>query len=429
MPVHRATEGARRSHVFAYADELDAWFRETFPASNGDFPAPGDSDPRSAFRSAAGWRGKAGLLIAGAVLIIAVGAFLSFRAIRGNKSASSDTAQPANFHTYGNSLAIVDQEGKELWRRDVKVEGLIAESEYRAHFQVVQKSDQTNNLPWLVFKDIDGDGNKEVLFAVKRRTDSIGEGLLICFGSGGREKWRFQAGREVAYERKSFSADYRIYGFTLRDINHDGREEVFTVAYQAPWEPCQLAVLDCQGQMIGEFWNAGQLKDIVFADLDGTGREEMFVVGLNNEYKGGCLIVFDPSDMRGASPQGEDYRFVGIEEGSEKFYINFPRSDVDVATGWALSGNGFLNVKSNKRIEVCTECGFFYEFDAALRCVGAWPGNSFIAAHNEFAAQGKIQSTLGDAYCEALRNGIRYWNGTVWVREPPMNLKRGVSSR
>ena len=35
MPVHRAEGGETRSPVFAYKDELDAWFRETFKSSNG----------------------------------------------------------------------------------------------------------------------------------------------------------------------------------------------------------------------------------------------------------------------------------------------------------------------------------------------------------------------------------------------------------
>ncbi len=35
----------------------------------------------------------------------------------------------------------------------------------------------------------------------------------------------------------------------------------------------------------------------------GDGREELIVVGVNNEYRGGCLIVFDTRRISGASPQ------------------------------------------------------------------------------------------------------------------------------
>jgi hypothetical protein len=34
MPVHRAEGGETKSHVFAYTDELDRWFRHTFKSSH-----------------------------------------------------------------------------------------------------------------------------------------------------------------------------------------------------------------------------------------------------------------------------------------------------------------------------------------------------------------------------------------------------------
>ena len=428
MPVHRAAEAAGRSHVFAYADELDAWFRETFPTSNGNSEAAGDRH----FKKEARQRipRYAGRIIAIAGLIL-VSASLAFLAFRGGWPFTKVPAQPADFHIRGSMLIIVDVDGKELWRRDIGVDGLLEEAKYRLCFQTGPKDPPGRDLPWLAIKDIDGDGNKEVLFAIKRTTGSFGEGTLVCFDSRGKERWRFAAGRPLTCRGRSFSRDYRIHGFSLEDSNKDGRQEIFVIALQFPFEPCQMAVLDCRGNMTGEFWNAGHLTDIAFADIDADGREELLTTGVNNEYTGGCLAVFDPDDVSGTSPQGEKYRFEGLPEGSDRYYIDFPRSDVS----WAMSnvnvviGNTSLEVLSDGHVRANAPPGLMYDFGAGMHCLTVDYGHSFKIKHDEFVAQGKVKSVLDGAYFEALRKSLRYWNGTAWTHEPSMNLKRGAADK
>ena len=345
-------------------------------------------------------------------------------AIKGMLPRKAAAIQPADFHIRGTNLIIVDETGRELWRHDTHVDGLRDEEDYRNCFQVPARGKTDENLPWLVIKDIDGDGKNEVLFAVKRTTDSYGEGILICFDSRGNERWRFSAGREMTYGGKVMSADYRVLGFKLHDVNGDGRQEVFVVAFQYPWEPCQLAVLDSRGKLTGEFWNAGYLRDVVFADLDKDGREELYAAGVNNEYGGGCLIAFDPADVHGASPQSARYKFSGVAEGSEKYYLDFPRSDVSRADGPIVAGHIGLDVTSNRHIEVNSHLNLMYEIGAGMRCVSVKGGHGFITAYNRLVAAGKVHSTLDDVYYEAMRKSIRYWDGMSWTLEPSMNLRR-----
>ncbi len=84
--------------------------------------------------------------------------------------------------------------------------------------------------PSLVIKDINGDGDNEVLFAPKRKRGPDGIGLgFICFDRRGREIWRFEAGRELKCGDKVFSPDYRIAGFVCHDLDGDGRLETLVV--------------------------------------------------------------------------------------------------------------------------------------------------------------------------------------------------------
>jgi hypothetical protein len=399
MPVHRAENGQKRSPIFAYKSELDAWFKETFKNSHAQ-EEPGAAAPPAGRRLP--WA------VIGAACLIAAGALLYFLALR-------PSGQPADFHIEGSVFVALDRHGRELWRFDTKVDDLMPESFYRERFQV---KNGEYGLPVLVIKDIDADGDAEVLFALRRRADSKGEGVLFCLDRSGAKRWQYVCARELHSPNRIFPADYRIYGVECRDIDGDGRQEIFVLSLHAPDWPCQLAVLDVSGKKIGEFWNAGNLKDIVFHDLDGDGREEMIVCGVNNEYKGGCLVVFDPRRMAGGSPQSGDFVLGGIGPGSMLYYVTAPYTDVDLATRRAVGCFASVAITENDWIEALAEDGLFYDFDFGLRCVQVYPGHSFALDHDEALRAGTITSVLDESYIKMLRDGIRWWDGRAWSAEP-----------
>jgi hypothetical protein len=409
MPVHRAEGGASKSHVVAYKDELDRWFQATFKNSNRRVPL------KKAGRRAARWA-LFGLLPC------ALGALLLFH----SKSALS--TQPVDFAIKGSTLIILGEDGKELWRHDTKIDGLADENFYRTYFQAVDAAVTSIRLPSLVIKDINGDGRSEVLFAVQKRDDTYGEGDLYCFDSKGRDLWHFSAGREMRFGGRTYSDDYRIYGFSLHDFNGDRRQEIAVISYQYPQWPCQLALLDCRGRELGEFWNSGYLVDICYHDLDGDGREEMIAGGVDNEF-GGCLIVFDPERIEGCSPQTGEFRSDELRAGSEKYYVRFPRSDISLALGDIVEGLLHFGITNNKRIVAYTIYNLGFEFDFRLRCLNVDWGHGFMIRHNQLAAAGKIRSALDAAYREAFRRAIRYWDGSKWVAEPTPNLWNSATKK
>jgi hypothetical protein len=399
MPVHRAENGQKRSPIFAYKSELDAWFKETFKNSHAQ-EEPGAAAPPAGRRLP--WA------VIGAACLIAAGALLYFLALR-------PSGQPADFHIEGSVFVALDRHGRELWRFDTKVDDLRPESFYRERFQV---KNGEYGLPVLVIKDIDADGDAEVLFSLKRRPDGQGEGVLFCFDRYGVERWRFSCERELSSPRKLFPGDYRIYGIECHDIDGDGRQEILVESYHAPDWPCQLAGLDSSGRTLGEFWNAGQLKDIVFHDLDGDGREEMIVCGVNNEYKGGCLIVFDPRRIAGGSPQSGDFVLAGIGPGSMLYYVTTPYTDVSLGMRIAVDGLWTIGITRNDWIEATGSVDVIYDFDFGLRCVQVDWGHGFIMNHYELSRSGAVTSVLGEAYRKMLRDGIRWWDGRAWSAEP-----------
>ena len=404
MPVHRAEGGESKSPVFAYKDELDAWFKETFRNHNH----LGEKTRKvGKGRPALKWA-----LGAIAVLVLA-GAFFLLRVPRVKR-------QPADFSIEGPVFIALDKGGRELWRWDTGMEDLLPEAFYRRNFQV-KHPEEGGILPLLVIKDINSDGDAEVLFAPKRGSDQTGEGWLYCFDREGYEIWSFPAGKELHCGGTVYSPDYRIYGFYCHDLEGDGLIETVVKAYHAPDWPCQLAVLDASGNSIGEFWNAGYLVDLIFHDIDGDGRDELIAGGVNNEYKGGCLVVFDTRKIAGSSPQTGKYACEGLGPGSMLYYVTVPYTDVAEAMGHSVAGFRHVCVTANNRIRGTTSTSLYYEFGFDLAFLQVEDGNGFKVHHREMALLGRISSVLDDAYLAALRAGVRWWNGSEMVAKPAKN--------
>ena len=400
MPVRRAEGGETKSHVFAYTDEIDSWFQETFKNSH---PARGKGRRYRIW--AAGAAGV--LLLAAAVFLI------PWRVVR---------RQPADFSIEGSTLIVRDKDKRELWRKDTGMEDLLMEDFYRRNFQVMHKL-EANILPTLVIRDINGDGDKEVLFAPKRVKEQTGEGFLYCYDRKGVELWKFHAGRELRCGGRVFSPDYRIAGFHTHDLDGDGRLETVVESFQAPDWPCQLAVLDASGKMVGEFWNAGYLRELTYHDIDGDGREELIVCGVNNEYRGGCLIVFDTRKISGSSPQTGKFACEGLEAGSELNYVTTPYTEVAEASGFYVCGFRSVDITDSRWIRGTSVEGLIYEFSFDIECFQVGPDHGYLVRHEELTKAGKLSSVLDDSYRDALLKAVRYWNGSEWVAEPAKNLR------
>ena len=401
LPIHRLDPDSEKSRVFAYRDELDKWLHHSKigrPHAHGVYGQP---SRRLLFLSVL-------FLIIGAA---AIALFFFFR-----DELSPEV--PADFAVKGSELAILDDAGRVLWRYDTGLENLCGEVTYRSHFQF-KRTDRTAQLPYLLIKDLNHDGRREVLFSLQTQ-DETGEGEVLCFDSKGRPLWQFRAGHQMMYGDKAYSGDYRTQGLLAKDLDGDGRLEIIVVSVHRPSWPCQLALLDDRGNLIGEYWNAGYFNDVACVDLNGDGVKEIVAGGNNNEYGHACLAVLDPRSISGGSPQGSlEFRCPELKPGSELFYILLPRTDVDLAENYPVDGVVTVDVLDNRRIQAKTSLtDIYYQFSFSFSEKEVILSHSFIQAHEKARLEGKIQSLLNSEYERDLISRIRYWDGDEWSPEP-----------
>jgi len=337
----------------------------------------------------------------------------------------SSPGQPADFKIKGSTLIILDEKGKELWDFDTELENLCPEKEYRERLQFRRPTGSGRpSLPQLVIRDINQDGKSEVLLA-PRTNDEHNEPGLFCLSWRGKSLWHYRPGAERQFGAHVYSSEYRIYGFELYDINNDGSLEVFILTAHRYQSPSGLSVLDCRGKVLGEFVNWGRLHDIACLDINADGKKEILVAGLNDEYRTGSLAIFDASDIRGSSPQTESIACKTCGAGSEKYYLIFPRTDVDKILAPHKEGIECMDIQPNGRIQLLTGVSnIFYILDSQLRLLDIQGSDTFWLRHRELRAAGKISSELNDAYYENLKKGVLYWDGTQWTSTPTMNRNR-----
>ena len=416
-------EGAARSRVCAYKVELDTWRKQKLNGNevSAGTPASGPSPDRQEGTLVAGGHPHIGktkrivLWFIPLAAIIVAAAVLLIRSLPG---------QPADFTINGPTLTILDKNGKRLWDYNTGLQNLWPEKEYRERFQFRRPSDTGRPLfTQLVIRDINRDRKVEVLFTPKTN-DERSETGLFCFSWRGKSLWHYRPGGERQFGPHVYSSDYRIYSAEPYDIENDGYLKVVISTAHRYQSPTGLCVLDCRGKASGEFINWGRIHDIACLDIDADGKKEILFAGINDEYGTGSLAVFDSSDIRGSSPQTEAYACKSCGAGSEKYYLIFPRTDVDKILAPHKESLECIDILPNGKIQLRTSISnIFFILDVQLRLLDVQGSDFFWLRHRELKAAGKISSELNDAYYENLKKGVLYWDGTQWTSTPTINLK------
>lgn len=411
LPVHRVSD-VSKSRVFAYREELDAWVKKrTGSGASATRPPASREAARPPLPALA-----LGLGILGIALAAAYAFYLGPMARR----------RPAGFRIVSSELVILDAKGRELWRHDTRLADLENDDAYRFSFQSKRPflDHRAQALPHLIIRDIDNDRKPEVLFGV-RTTGELNAGRLLCFDARGRKRWEFKAGRPMTFGSRNYGDDYMIHGIETADFDGDGRHEIMVLGFQRPDWPTQLVLLDAGGRRLGEYWHSGQLNDYVFADLDRDGRKEIVLAGLNNEYGKGCLLVFSPDRIEGGSPQRDEaYICRELRPGSEKYYVLFPRTDVDLALS-PVEAVGRLSLTSGDRLQAeMLASGLFYYLDRGLAVADSIISHNFQQLHKEALASKKISSVLDDRYAEELVKGFLYFDGQGWTARPTPVIRK-----
>ncbi|GAB4230881.1 MAG: hypothetical protein Kow00109_02810 [Acidobacteriota bacterium] len=377
MPVHRIGDG-RRSRVFAFSRELDAWRRR--------YQAQWAGNPRPPAR----WLSlRTGVVLA--AFLFFLGAWLSRRFLA---VESADLPVPAAVVFESGQIKVLDTSGASAFT--IPVDDL-APQVYSPRFSRTLGTDGLlSNAS--VLADLDGDSRSEILV----RVASTGRGdELRCYEPDGRLRWSFRVHRRVRYGRREFmqQASLAFFGGSVR--GEDGRRYVLAAFHDREFFPFGVFLLDAQtGEPRGEYWHPGwfQLDACVFDDWDGDGFGELLLGGVNNPGLGPGRPAVAVLDV--PFPAGDPKRpnLFGLPGGQEKFYVLFGRIDV-WETARAVSHVFRLGAsqESSYLLDLAmlnTDARVRLVTDRRFQVLEAVPGDSTVLLHRDFQLQGILDHDL-----------------------------------
>lgn len=282
-------------------------------------------------------------------------------------------AQPVNLLRVGATLTAVDEANRPVWRHTFPHE-LLADFRWTAP---------------AIIRDIDGDGDKEVITLhphVRRETEGWD---LLCFSRAGAIRWRLAVTRKVSSALATFAPPYVLRDFAVfPSPDRDGTSWTAAVFVHHVMSPAVLKVVDSHGRSRGEFWQDGHLDAVRAADLDGDGISEILAAGIQEIPAQAVLLVFDSRNIRGVArvPDEKNARQLqDMERGTEKATVYFPRTPLNLASDPFNFSKTIDLIGDHIQVTVVEHLGgpegyLLYKLDHALRVVGVAASASFESA-------------------------------------------------
>jgi len=406
LPVYRMSQH-KKSRVFCYTNELDDWIE------NKSQKAENHQEIRRFHPSK---RKKLFMLLFSSLAVFT--GFLIFLASKINVSTGNN---PLDFKLYGSKLVILGNGDKKLWEFDTGINNLENENHYRTHSMEKQVVGIGYYLPRLIIKDLDSDGQNEVLLSYCTKDNSL-EDMLICFSSTGEQLWNKSLGRVSQFGDILLSDDYRIKGFDIKDFDSDGKYEIMVLINHQQSFPGRALFFDAQGNELGEFWNSGHLYDYDFYDLDNDRTDEIIIAGYNEEWKKHCLVILDPFEFDSASPQSLDqFIYRGPRQDECKGYILLPAPELSSQ----LTIPDFrhrLIIDQNPENRITYECLIIYRLDFNLELKEIDYSERFIAEYLAWKENGLIDRSFSQFKQDLFDQGLKYRGVTDWHRTLPENF-------
>ena len=138
-------------------------------------------------------------------------------------------------------------------------------------------------------------------------TDGSERPLLALERRSGKRLWSVVPDREeiaAAFGTEDVNAGTMQYlDHQSCDLDGDREPEIVARFTHSIYYPCALCWVAPDGRILGQYTNRGHFLDVLVADLDGDGKDEVLAGGTNNAlaYQGATLVLLDNTHFRGAA--------------------------------------------------------------------------------------------------------------------------------
>lgn len=348
------------------------------------------------------------------LLALTIVSLFSFRAL------SSESDNPAYFHldSTNEKVSVYNSQNKLLW--SIPCFDLKGFAEFDAEF----------NFTRTVIADLDGRGKNELVTSLPVGNQSWPYGISIINSRGKIVRiFRFPP-MHVSFRGVDYDSPFSAYGL-LKDRLPNGKLNLFVVGNNER-SPSLVARLDNTLKIEGEYWHYGAIGAWLVENYARSGKE-LVVAGTddNLDIQGksyNFMAILDPDKLSGNSESSATPGFGFEKSPAELYYIRFPETDLARVAHKRLEAGVerepqdsvfYLGLKSSRNMSDPGSFGFDFVFEKKNMSVREV---KFIMPTAEtyrlLKEEGKVHGAFNQEYLNRLRDGVRYWTGKRWVKEP-----------
>lgn len=417
LPIHRINQEAKKSKVFAFTAELDAWLRRGRRA-NG---APHEEKPRS-------WFAKSWKIVAAAVGVVAAG-LVAVLAL-----APDPLSGPADFHIQGQTILIVDGRDRILWPIEIPTTADLRPL-YLSQDLVDDSGKSVLRMarPKVQFINVDRDRKKEVALFIHH--DIPEKRGVALYDHNGVLLWQEDIRYDVEYALTRWGNDFLPVQLGAEDINGDGRPEILALWNHVKQCPSMLQVFSIEGEEIGHYDHTGTFQLFALRHRD-DGSVDILLGGTNNLLDGdGVLVGLDgrnlpdglgppydiPADLKDRAASLASFVPVATKRARQEFYIRFRHNEISRGTEtfwiWAV-GIIATSKQIGATLQMANNAFLYYHFSPDLILEDIQPGAEFRHDFPDWQARGIVKGSL-ESFLERCRRDVLYLDGESWSNRPP----------
>jgi hypothetical protein len=279
--------------------------------------------------------------------------------------------------------------------------------------------------------DINGDGKNEIITVLPLGNQNDYTDTLRIISAEKEILLKKTFDEDIHFLGKNYNKHWTIDEIYCGKFGASNNPEILVLTNNGR-SPFIFFRLDKDGNILGNYIHYGLQR--LFVLENNLGGNNIFLYGQNNLSENDSLsfadlIVIDPGKVNGKTESSCTPGF-GLETSkADQYYIKFPLTDLNYiwkSKGWIerMSASRFNNNNSYYLWVVGLYNGdnpaFEYVISEKMKVLEVKYSSNTLKLRQELIAKGKIKGTFDDAYLEKLKNGVRYWDGKEWQKEPTM---------
>jgi hypothetical protein len=339
------------------------------------------------------------------------------------KSPAIKDANPAfvRYNEGSNSAEILNKANQLLWQIPSQKISEVVQDEGRSC------------TPHIVVDDIDGDGKSEVLTTLWHPGDGPGtvdSPFLRVYDNRSHLRFKKTFDESIRYLGRQYSDTWTAERVIAVDGDFRGQKDIFA-SWTTGRSPQVFTRVNAQGDELGQYWHFGVMFGMFAADLNGDGKKELILTGRNDTLDSlhqefPAIAVLDPMRIVGKKKSAASAGFALQESDAEIYYLRLPVSPLSAALdkyeqvhNLTQDRDGTLAFSVGNAVNSADPdfADYEYRFSRNLQILEVKSTDVTDRLYARKAREGLVKGKIDAAYLNALKNGVRYWDGREWRKE------------